>query len=296
MKILLTGGSGFVGRHVREGLADRYDIVAPSHSELDVTDAPRVDDFLRGNRFDAVIHAAVQGGPSVLDTTLRGFWNLARNANRVDRILYFGSGAEYGKHRDLVKVREDEIGRETPRDPYGFAKLLCNQLCRQSANVTNLRLFGVYGPHEGYTAKFISNAVAKTLAGVPLVIRQNVIFDYLWIGDLLRLLPRFLEGDRLYADVNVTPVESVPLTDIAAIVLRESNRPIEFEVESPGLNYEYTGDNGRLLEVSPGFAFTSVEDGIRQLLSWYRQHMDLIDRNALAEDAFRRAARLRQPT
>ena len=288
MKILLTGGRGFVGRHIRESLEATHTVVAPTHTELDVTDAARVDDVLRTGRFDAVIHAAIQGGPNVLDSTLRGYWNLARNADRVDRILYFGSGAEYGKHRDLVKVRETEVGAETPRDPYGFAKLLCNQLCRPSGSITNLRLFGVYGPYEGYTAKFISNAIAKTIAGVPLVIRQNVIFDYLWIDDLLRLLPRFLEGERLFADVNLTPTDSVSLFEIASIVLRESERPAEFETETSGLNYQYTGDNGRLLQHCPGFVFTSIHEGIRKLLAYYQAHTEMIDRQSLIDDAYRR--------
>lgn len=296
MKILLTGGRGFIGLHIRESLEATHTVVAPTHAEFDVTDAARVDDVLRTGRFDAVIHAAIQGGPDVLESTLRGYWNLARHADRVDRILYFGSGAEYGKHRDLVKISEAEIGNETPRDPYGFAKLLCNDLCRRSRNISNLRLFGVYGPYEGYTAKFISNAVAKTIAGIPLVIRQNVIFDYLWIDDLLRLLPRFLEGERLFADVNVTPTDSVSLSEIASIVLRESERPVAREIETPGLNYQYTGDNGRLLQHCPGFTFLSIEEGIRKLMAYYQTHKETIDHDALTDDAYRRRCGARTAT
>ncbi|HEX7809536.1 MAG TPA: NAD(P)-dependent oxidoreductase [Thermoanaerobaculia bacterium] len=296
MKILLTGGSGFLGRHIRESLDPAFTLVAPSHKEFDVTDANRVDEVMRDGGFDAVIHAAVQGGPAVLETTLRGYWNLARNASRVGRILYFGSGAEYGKHRDIAKLPESAIGEETPRDPYGLAKILCNELCRQSRNITNLRIFGLYGPYEGYTAKFISNAVAKTIAGVPLIIRQNVIFDYLWIDDLIRMLPRFLSGERLFADVNATPTQSVSLTEIATAVLNEAQLPVEFEVETPGLNYQYTGDNRRLLQYCPGFAFTSIEEGVRKLFAYYRAHPELIDHDALADDAYRRRCGARAAT
>lgn len=295
MKILLTGGSGFVGRHLRESLSATHHVVAPSHAELDVTDAARVEDAMAAGRFDAVIHAAVQGGPQVLETTLRGYWNLARNAGRVDRILYFGSGAEFGKHRHLVQIGEDRIGEETPRDPYGFAKLLCNDHCRRTANIVNLRLFGVYGPYEGYRAKFISNAVAKSLSGVPIVIRQNVVFDYLWIDDLARIVPRFLEGERRFADVNVTPTAPVQLTDIATIVLRETGRPARFDVETPGLNNEYTGDNRRLLELCPGFTFTPIDEGVQALVAYYRSHIDTIDREMLEADEYRRRCATRPP-
>lgn len=288
MKILLTGGSGFVGQHIRESLGETYTIVAPTHAELDVTDAAQVDRILRDGRFDAVIHAAVEGGAHVLDSTLRGFWNLSRNAGRVDRILYFGSGAEYGKHRDLIEITEERIGDETPRDAYGFAKLLCNTIARASGNIVNLRLFGVYGPHEGYKLKFISNAVAKTLAGFPLVIRQNVVFDYLWIDDLVRLLPRFLEGERAFGDVNVTPTQSVSLAEIASIVLRRLHREAAFETELPGFNYQYTGDNARLLQLCPGFTFTSIEDGVQSLIAHYAARVGTLDRDALGADDYRR--------
>ena len=288
MRLLLTGASGFVGRHLLEGLRDRYDIVAPSHAELDVTDTAQVDAIFSAHRFDAVIHAAVQGGPTVMQTTLRGFWNLARHANRLDRIVYFGSGAEFGKHRDLAKIGEDAVGEEVPRDDYGFAKLLCTEFSRKSKNIVNLRLFGVYGPYEGYKAKFISNAVAKALAGIPITIRQEVVFDYLWIDDLVQLMPRFLEGERRFADVNVTPTVPVRISTIAGLVLRETGRSPDYEIELPGLNYEYTGDNGRLLSVARGFGFTPVEEGVRRLFAYYRERLDTIDRAALEADEYRR--------
>jgi GDP-L-fucose synthase len=294
MRVLLTGGSGFIGRHILESLGERYTIVAPRHAELDVTDAGQVDRILRTGRFDAVVHGAIQGGANVLHSTLRAYWNLARNADRVAKIVYFGSGAEYGKHRDLIKINEDAVGEETPKDDYGFAKLLCNQMTRESRNLLNLRLFGVYGPLEGYAAKFISNAVAKTLTGIPLTIRQDVIFDYLWVGDLMKLLPSFLERDRVYPDLNVTPTRSVSLTEIAAIVLKEGGSESDFEVETPGFNFQYTGDNSRLLSIEPGFAFTPVDEGIRRLFSYYRDRPATIDRDFLAADDYRRRCSTRE--
>lgn len=289
MRILLTGGSGFIGRHLIESLPASYTIVAPTHRELDVTDSTRVDQVLRDGHFDAVVHAAVDGRAGrVLESTLRGYWNLSRNADRVHKILYFGSGAEYGKHRDLVKVSEDAVGEQTPRDEYGLAKMLCSNLCKATHNMVNLRLFGVYGEYEGFAAKFISNAVAKALVGLPLTIRQDVVFDYLWIGDLLRVIPILLEGERKYADINVTPTDSVSLTQVAAIVLGEAHLPAGYEIETSGMNFEYTGDNRRLIEVAGEFTFTPIREGVRRLFAYYRSRLNTIDPAALADDAYRR--------
>ena len=294
MRILLTGSSGFIGRHLRESLELSHTVNAPSHAELDVTDANAVDAAVSKGRFDAVVHSAVQGGAAVLESTLRGFWNLARNASRMDRLIYFGSGAEFGKHRDLHKVGESQLGDEVPRDAYGLAKLLCTELARRSERILNLRLFGVFGLHEGYASKFISNTVAKALLGLPIVIRQDVLFDYLWVEDLVPVVSRFLEGDLEVPDVNVTPTHSISLSEIAEIVLRETGRPEDFSVEAPGQNFEYTGDNSRLRRLCPRLTFTPMELGIKRLLGYYRERIETVDREVLALDEYRRRCRIRR--
>ena len=51
-KILLTGGSGFIGKNIRESdLAQDYDIVAPSHADVDIADTESVDNFFKKNNF-----------------------------------------------------------------------------------------------------------------------------------------------------------------------------------------------------------------------------------------------------
>jgi nucleoside-diphosphate-sugar epimerase len=294
MKILLTGGSGFIGTNLRKALGAAHQIVAPTHRELDVTDTNAVDEAFRKERYDAVIHAAVAGGEMVTENIVRGFWNIARNADKVDRVLYFGSGAEYGKHRDLVKIREEEIGSEVPRDGYGLAKLLCNDFARRSRNITNLRLFGIYGPHEGYLFKFISNSVAKGLLGMDLTIRQDVVFDYLWIDDLSSIVERFLERQPTHREMNVTPSESVTLSRIAGAVRSLAASPIKITYEIPAHNYEYTGSNQRLSEALPDLQFATIEKGIRELWDYYLARIDELDSAALMRDDYRRRCRTRK--
>lgn len=286
MRILLTGGSGFIGRNLLETFGTKHDLFAPSHRELDVTDAPAVDRLFRERRFDAVLHCAVEGGDRVLESTLRGYWNLARHAGEVDRLFYFGSGAEYGKQRDLVKVREEEIGRVVPGDAYGLAKFLCNEDARRRSRVTNLRLFGVYGPHEGYLFRFISNSIVKTLLGQDIVVRQDVVFDYLYVGDLVAIVERFLERDPGFTDVNATPTESISLTRILAVIASVSSRQVPVTFENEGLNFQYTGHNGSLLGAVPNFEFTPCEEGIRRLYEFYALRRETLDRDAVARDDY----------
>lgn len=293
MRILLTGGRGFVGTTLREALGSDHEIVAPSHAALDVTDASAVDAVVASGRFDAIIHAAIQGVEGVVEKTLRGFWNVARNASRVGRVLYFGSGAEYGKQRDLVKVREEDIGRVVPLDPYGFAKLLCNEHARRSGRIVNLRLFGVYGPHEGTLFRFISNTIAKALLGIRVAVKQDVVFDYLFADDLAKIVRHVLGNGSVSPDLNVTPDESISLREILAIVGGLAGPGFHASFEQEGLNFEYTGDNRLLRESVPGLAFTPYADGIRKVWDHLVDRPDALDVEALERDDFRARCRPR---
>jgi nucleoside-diphosphate-sugar epimerase len=293
MKILLTGGSGFIGASLHDALGAEHDIHAPGHRELDVSDSTAVDALFHARRFDAVIHAAVEGGDQVVENIVRGYWNLARHSGEVERFFFFGSGAEYGKHRDLDKVREEEIGEEVPRDAYGFGKLLCNESARRSSNIVNLRLFGVYGPRENYLFKFISNSVVKILLGLDLAVRQDADFDYLWIDDLAVVVRSLLETGCAWRDLNVTPTESISLSRIVDVLRDVSGIDARATFETPGMNFRYTGDNSRLREAVPDLRFTAAAEGIRRLFARYKERAGSLDREALVRDDYFRQCRVR---
>ena len=294
MKVLLTGGSGFVGRNLAESLSDRFTLFAPTHRELELLNPAAVEDFVAARRIDAVVHTAVRGGERILEEALRMQLNLLQLADRVDRILYFGSGAEYAKTRDLVKVKEDEAGAQIPADPYGLAKLICNDMARSRKRVVNLRLFGVYGPHEGYLYKFISNAIVKNLLGLDILIRQDVVFDYLFVDDLVPVVEHFLTSTFDFADYNVTPTESISLRELATLINRTAEQPSGIDVGMPGLNCQYTGDNTRLRAAIPTLHFTSYEEGVRRLFAFYAARRDSIDAAAVRQDDYAVRCKTRQ--
>src|ERR1022692_790557 len=86
MRILITGGSGFIGRNLAEQLASTYDVSAPSSAELNLLDANAVRQYLIAHTFDVVVHTAttrsnrrLAAPPDLLDRNCRMFFNLARN-------------------------------------------------------------------------------------------------------------------------------------------------------------------------------------------------------------------------
>ena len=90
-----------------------------------------------------------------------------------------------------------------PRDAYGFSKYICAKYIERSEKIVNLRLFGVFGAYEDYTVRFISNACCRALKGLPIVLRQDVTFDYLYVKDLAKITRWFIENNARHKAYNV---------------------------------------------------------------------------------------------
>lgn len=293
MNIFLTGGSGFIGRNIIEILGKKYNILAPSHKELELLDTEAVKDYIRSHKIDIIIHTANRGGgrdskdmANVLEYNTHMFFNIARNSRFVKRIIHLGSGAEYGKQRDLIKVKESAFDSYVPSDDYGFAKYICSKYIEKSDNIINLRLFGVYGKYENYRYKFISNAIVKNLFSLPITIKQNVYFDYLYIDDLIKIIEYFISNERRYNIYNCTRGTTIDLISLANIINEISDNPSEIIVLNEGLNKEYSADNSRLLGELRKFKFTSHKEAITLLYNYYNSIVNKIDKKRIEEDEY----------
>jgi nucleoside-diphosphate-sugar epimerase len=58
MRVLVTGGSGFIGRNLIEYLARAHEVLAPTHAELDLTDPGALDRWFREHEVDVVVHGS----------------------------------------------------------------------------------------------------------------------------------------------------------------------------------------------------------------------------------------------
>jgi len=292
-KILITGSNGFIGKNLKEQLLDDYNVIAISRTELDLLDSMAVWDFLRREKFDTVIHCATHNASRnsakdtdlVLDNNLRMFFNLARGSKFYGKMIYFGSGAEYGREFMPPRVVEDYFNFHVPTDGYGFSKYICNLTAEESLNIYNLTLFGCFGKYEDWEIRFISNAICKTLNNLDITIRQNVFFDYLDINDLLKITRFFIEAKNLkYHKYNICTGHSVNLMTLAKIILKISGKNLSIKVAQSGLGREYSGNNERLLKELKRFEFTSVEQSIENLYQWYQKQSDDINRELLLID------------
>lgn len=287
-KILITGGSGFVGKNLTEYLEakEQYEVYAPSSKELNCIDEQDVENYLKKHKFDIVFNLAVYGdgidrskdGSKILEYNLRMFLNFAKHNDLYGKMIYAGSGAEYDKRYDICKVSEEMIGKTIPVDQYGLMKYTVGQMIENSTNIYNLRLFGIFGKYEYWPVKFISNVCCKAIYDIPLTIRQNVYFDYLWIEDFLEITERFMEIEHpKYHTYNLVSGTSVDLLSICEYVKEISGKDLKVFVGKTGLAKEYTADNTRLMEEIGGYEYTSMKKAVEKLYQWYVSNKDQID-------------------
>lgn len=285
-RILITGGTGFIGRNLRESLAGQYEIFAPPHRELDLLNYDALEQYVTSHRIDVIIHGAIHvpmfnGAQNEFFNDMQMFANMEKISHQVEKLLYFGSGAEFDKRFDISMVREEDLGKTIPVSEYGLAKYTMNLIARQSENIYNLRLFGIFGKYELWDIKFLSGLCCKALFDLPLTVRRDCYFDFLYIEDLAPIVTWFIENTPRWHDYNVCHGRQYRLTELAQMVRKVSGTSSEIKLLSEERNVDYSADNTRLLSEIPGLRMTPMEDALAQLYQYYKEHQDTIDEAVL---------------
>ena len=169
-KILLTGGSGLVGRNIQEhSSADKWEILTPSRKELDLTDLSSVSQWVKNHQPDIIIHAAglvggikanIQDPVKFLDVNLsmgRNIIMVARDCN-VTKLINLGSSCMYPKSiRSPLTEEKLMAGKLEPtNEGYALAKLFTTKLCQYISTENSNMQFktmipcNIYGKHDNF--------------------------------------------------------------------------------------------------------------------------------------------------
>lgn len=291
-KILLTGGNGFIGKNIQQSfLSEKYDIVAPRSFELNLIDTDCVDEYFKDKTFDVILHAGVKPGhrnakdpTNLFYSNLRMFMNLERHKDKYSKFINFGSGAIYDVSMNNTNVQESDIFKNMGKDDHSFCKYVEHKLIENLDNFIDLNIFGIFGKYEDWEIRFISNAICKAIYGLPITLRQNRRFSYLYIDDLMPILDYFIENEAKYNSYNIVPDEKVELHELAEIIKKVSGKDIDIKVAIDGFGLDYTGDNHRLRLEIPDCQFTKTEDAVKDLYKYYESIKENINKNLLSSD------------
>ncbi len=272
-------------------MSTTHEVAAPSRAELDLLDSVAVRVYLEHHRFDIVIHAATDrsnrrlaGGPDLFRRNCRMFFHLARNGHAFGRMLFLSSGAVYDRAHWRPRMSEDYFDTHVPTDDYGFSKYVCAKALDALDRVYELRLFGVFGPHEDWQVRFLSNACCRAVWNLPVIIRQNVHFDYLDVKDLGCMIESFMGKNLRHRHYNICSGRSFDLRTLAGKVVAISGKNLKIAVRNSGLGAEYGGDNARMLSEIPDYHFREMDDSVAWLYRWYEERKAAIDPELLRFD------------
>ncbi|WP_417423413.1 GDP-L-fucose synthase family protein [Hoeflea sp.] len=201
MKILLTGGSGMVGRNIRDhAIAGRHDLIAPRSAELDLTDSAASEAYIARTKPDLIIHAAGRVGgiqANVADPVGflvdnldmgRNIVMAARKAG-VPRLLNIGSSCMYPRAApnplEESSVLTGEL--EPTNEGYALAKVMTARLCDYVSQSTpelaykTLIPCNIFGIHDKYDPA-VSHLLPAIIRKVDQAKRSGVDSVEIW-GD-----------------------------------------------------------------------------------------------------------------
>src|SRR5690349_9864559 len=257
MKVLVTGGAGFIGSHLVEKLLnvghevvilddfnDFYDPqikhaniadfakdVAICHVDLRENDSVRT--IFRSKKVDTIIHLAARAGvrPSIqssrlyYDTNVLGTLHLleAARSTGVERFIFASSSSVYGASKTIPFSEEQHLTQTL--SPYGATKLAGEFLCSTYSHlyemrVVALRYFTVYGPRQRPDLA-IHQFTRRIHAGQP--IDQfgdgTTQRDYTYIDDIIQGTVAALQYDGLMYDIfNLGESQTIQLKDLISSI------------------------------------------------------------------------------
>lgn len=273
MEILVTGGSGFIGKAFIKRYKKTFDIVAPSHDQMDLTDARSVDAFFNGHEFGAVVHLAglsETGKSQVLEAdNVIMFKNIQYVAVRhgVKKLITVGEGVDFDRSYPIVDFTEDMFGAHIPTDGYGLGKYMITSLAGKDKISTVLRMFNVFGAGGGQSSPINKIVAAGSRGKAKIVIDRDRVVSGISIDDAVHVIGEFILKNYPRGDYNLVAADKMSYLEIAKLVKRMVKKDgdnIEIVVKNPVPDNEYSASNDKLVSTT-GIKISTMQSGIKKL-------------------------------
>ena len=284
--ILVTGGSGLVGKHLRDIMPDAVYI---SSKDFDLKNSERVDVMMQFFKPKVVVHLAARVG-GIIDnitypveyleenTLMNTNLLIACHEHNVDRVIAMGSTCMYPDVLERYPMKEEELfNGPPPPDNFAYAmskRLMASQIDsyikeydKKWSYLIPCNLYGEHDKYEEHHSHFVSALIKKineAKDSVEIWGTGKPLRQFMYAGDLARVIVYLIEND-IVGNFNVAPdyVHSIEeITKIGMKAVGKGDLEITYDNTKPDGQYRKDVDSSKILSVMKDFEFTSLGDGI----------------------------------
>lgn len=317
MKLLVTGGAGFIGsafvrmavRHgdtvvnldklTYAGNLENLEPVArdPRYRFVrgDICDAPLVESLFAEEKPDAIVHFAAEShvdrsilSPApVFETNLRGTFTLLEAARRhpVSRFLHVSTDEVYGSIDPPAEA--DETFALNASSPYSASKAGSDLLARSyfvtyRTPVVITRASNNYGPYQ-FPEKLIPLMIANAFEDRPLPVYGDgmQVRDWLYVEDHCRGIRAALDRGRDGEIYNIGGNRSLPNLEVVRRILAATGKPeslIQPVADRPGHDRRYALSSAKIMRETGWRPEVAFEAGLARTIDWYRENRGWVER------------------
>ncbi len=316
MKLLVTGGAGFIGSaFVRLAIAERISVVnldkltyagnpenlasiaaSPLYefAKGDICDGPLIKRLLERYLPDGIVHFAAESHVvrSILsptdffETNLRGTFTLleAARAHKIPRFVHVSTDEVYGSLD--APLEADEQFPLVTNSPYSASKAGSDLLARSYFKTYNLpvmitRASNNYGPYH-FPEKLIPLMIMNALEdrALPVYGDGQQIRDWLYVEDHVQGILSVFRHGREGEIYNIGGNRSLPNLDVVRKILSLTGKPeslIQYVADRPGHDRRYALNSNKLTRATGWEPRMNFEEGLAKTVAWYRANSSWVD-------------------
>jgi GDP-L-fucose synthase len=296
MRVVVTGGSGFVGNRIRKV---KPHWIYLSSKDYDLVSASECKKMYKELQPDAVVHLAGKiGGIIANDTSPADFYylNTMMNTNiihegylaGVDRILAALSTCAFPDVVDKYPFGEEDIFKGPPASTnlsYGCAKRslyvqIKSYRKQYGVNYSAFCPANVYGPGDNFNSlesHFVAALVSKVAAAldgdtIELWGTGTPLRQQLYVDDLCEIIPILLEKHNGDSPLIVAPDENISIDSISKILISQLDKDIKVSYNNKlDGQFRKDGSNSRLSGIIGDYKFTKIKEGILSTYNSYKE-------------------------